>query len=60
MVEVNPLVVTEDSQVIALDAKVSIDDNALFRHKDVAEMRDPNEEDQPNSKPKSTAWPSSS
>ena len=45
MVEVNPLVVTEDQQVIALDAKVSIDDNALFRHKDVAEMRDPNEED---------------
>ena len=45
MVEVNPLVVTEDNQVIALDAKMSVDDNALFRHKDVAEMRDPNEED---------------
>ena len=45
MVEVNPLVVTADDQVVALDAKVSIDDNALFRHADIAAMLDPNEED---------------
>ncbi|NRA37833.1 MAG: ADP-forming succinate--CoA ligase subunit beta, partial [Planctomycetes bacterium] len=45
MVEVNPLVVTGDDQVVALDAKVSFDDNALFRHKDYAELYDPSEED---------------
>lgn len=45
MVEVNPLVVTGDAQVLALDAKVSIDDNALYRHPETAAMRDPNEED---------------
>ena len=45
MLEVNPLVVTGDDQVIALDSKMSFDDNALFRHPDIAEMLDPNEED---------------
>jgi succinyl-CoA synthetase beta subunit len=45
IVEVNPLVVTGEGQVIALDAKMNFDDNALFRHKDVAEMRDVSEED---------------
>ncbi|CAK0746979.1 succinyl-CoA synthetase subunit beta [uncultured Gammaproteobacteria bacterium] len=45
MVEVNPLVVTGAGDVIALDAKMGFDDNALFRHKDVAEMRDESEED---------------
>ena len=45
LVEVNPLVVTEDDQVLALDAKMNFDDNALFRHKDVAELRDESEED---------------
>ncbi|MEM8588837.1 MAG: ADP-forming succinate--CoA ligase subunit beta [Pseudomonadota bacterium] len=45
LVEVNPLVVTEDDQVIALDAKMTFDDNALFRHKDVEELRDESEED---------------
>ncbi|MCG8594597.1 MAG: ADP-forming succinate--CoA ligase subunit beta, partial [Kiloniellales bacterium] len=45
IVEVNPLVVTGDGQVIALDAKMNFDDNALFRHKDVADMRDEDEED---------------
>ena len=45
MLEVNPLVVTGDDQVIALDSKMSFDDNALFRHKDIAAMRDENEED---------------
>jgi succinyl-CoA synthetase beta subunit len=45
MVEVNPLVVTTDDQVIALDSKMSFDDNALFRHPDIVAMLDPNEED---------------
>ncbi len=45
MVEINPLVVTKDSRVLALDAKMSFDDNALFRRPAVAEMRDPSQED---------------
>jgi succinyl-CoA synthetase beta subunit len=45
LVEVNPLLITKDRQVVALDAKVTIDDNALFRHKDTAEMRNPSAED---------------
>jgi succinyl-CoA synthetase beta subunit len=45
MVEVNPLVVTTKGQVIALDAKFNFDDNALYRHPDVAAMRDVAEED---------------
>jgi malate-CoA ligase subunit beta len=45
MVEINPLVVTLDDRIIALDAKMSFDDNALFRHPDVAEMRDLSQED---------------
>ncbi|HEV2162109.1 MAG TPA: ADP-forming succinate--CoA ligase subunit beta, partial [Stellaceae bacterium] len=45
IVEINPLVVTGAGDVIALDAKMNFDDNALFRHKDVAEMRDESEED---------------
>ncbi|WP_340116035.1 ADP-forming succinate--CoA ligase subunit beta [Pelagibius sp. 7325] len=45
IVEINPLVVTGGGEVIALDAKMNFDDNALFRHKDVAEMRDEDEED---------------
>ncbi len=45
LLEINPLVVTKDGQVICLDAKINFDDNALFRHKDVAELRDPDEED---------------
>ena len=44
IVEINPLVVTGDGQVLALDAKMNFDDNALFRHKDVAELRDEDEE----------------
>jgi succinyl-CoA synthetase beta subunit len=39
--EINPLVVTSDGELLALDAKVSIDDNSLFRHEDIAQMRDP-------------------
>jgi succinyl-CoA synthetase beta subunit len=45
LLEVNPLVITKAGEVIALDAKVNFDDNALFRHKDVAAMRDLTEED---------------
>jgi len=45
MVEVNPLVVTKAGEVIALDAKMNFDDNALYRHKDVEEMRDEDEQD---------------
>ncbi|MBZ4193547.1 MAG: ADP-forming succinate--CoA ligase subunit beta [Candidatus Contendobacter sp.] len=46
MVEINPLIVTADGQVQALDAKISIDDNAMYRHKDTSEMRDPSQEDE--------------
>jgi malate-CoA ligase subunit beta len=45
MVEVNPLVVTKDDRVLALDAKMSFDDNAMFRQRDIAAMRDPSQED---------------
>jgi succinyl-CoA synthetase beta subunit len=45
LVEINPLVLTADDKVIALDAKVNFDDNALFRHKDILEYRDTDEED---------------
>jgi succinyl-CoA synthetase beta subunit len=45
MVEVNPLVVTADKRVFALDAKVDFDSNALYRHKDIVEYRDLDEED---------------
>jgi len=45
MVEVNPLLVTKEGRLLALDAKVSFDDNALFRHPDVVALRDLNEED---------------
>jgi succinyl-CoA synthetase beta subunit len=45
LLEINPLVVTKDGQVVCLDAKINFDDNALYRHKDVAALRDPDEED---------------
>jgi succinyl-CoA synthetase beta subunit len=45
LVEVNPLLITKSREVVALDAKVTVDDNALFRHPDVAEMRDLSAED---------------
>jgi malate-CoA ligase subunit beta len=45
MVEINPLVVTKDDRVLALDAKMSFDDNAMFRQRDVSAMRDPSQED---------------
>jgi succinyl-CoA synthetase beta subunit len=45
LVEINPLILTTEETVIALDAKVNFDDNALFRHKDIMEYRDLDEED---------------
>jgi len=45
LVEINPLVVTRDGRLLALDAKMNFDDNALFRHKDIRELRDLDEED---------------
>ncbi|QCN95832.1 ADP-forming succinate--CoA ligase subunit beta [Azospirillum argentinense] len=45
IVEINPLIVTGAGEILALDAKMSFDDNALFRHKDVEELRDEAEED---------------
>jgi succinyl-CoA synthetase beta subunit len=45
MIEINPLVITADGQVMALDGKMSFDDNALYRHPDIAAMRDESEED---------------
>ena len=46
LVEVNPLVVTAQGEILALDGKVNFDDNALFRHPDILELRDFSEEDQ--------------
>jgi len=45
LAEINPLVLTGSGDVIAVDAKINIDDNALFRHDDIAELRDIHEED---------------
>ena len=45
IVEVNPLILTSDGRIVVLDAKVNLDDNALFRHKDISDMRDFDEED---------------
>ncbi|HEX5171211.1 MAG TPA: ADP-forming succinate--CoA ligase subunit beta [Cyclobacteriaceae bacterium] len=45
MFEINPLLRTSDGKILAVDAKVNLDDNSLFRHKDLAELRDVSEED---------------
>ena len=45
LAEINPLIITKDGSVLALDAKMNFDDNALFRHPDIAEMRDIHEEE---------------
>jgi len=45
LAEINPLVITKEGEVIALDAKINFDDNALYRHKDYNDLRDLNEED---------------
>ena len=46
LAEINPLVITSDGRLLALDAKLNLDDNALFRHRDYAELRDPSQEDE--------------
>ena len=45
LIEINPLIVTAAGELLALDAKVNLDDNALFRHQDLADLRDPSQED---------------
>jgi succinyl-CoA synthetase beta subunit len=45
LAEINPFILTKDGKVYALDAKINLDDNALYRHKDLVELRDLNEED---------------
>lgn len=45
MLEINPLIITNDDRILALDAKINLDDNALFRHKEYDALRDLNEED---------------
>jgi succinyl-CoA synthetase beta subunit len=45
LLEINPLIVTDEGQLLALDAKMNFDDNALYRHPDVKELRDASEED---------------
>jgi succinyl-CoA synthetase beta subunit len=45
LAEINPFILTRDARVYALDAKIGLDDNALYRHKELAELRDLNEED---------------
>ena len=46
LLEINPLIITETEKLICLDAKVNFDDNALYRHPEIMELRDPNEEDE--------------
>ena len=45
LLEINPLIVTGEGKLVVLDAKVSFDDNALYRHRDLAALRDETEED---------------
>jgi succinyl-CoA synthetase beta subunit len=45
LVEINPLILTQDKKIVCLDAKINFDDNSLFRHPDIYELRDLNEED---------------
>lgn len=46
LIEINPLIIADDGTMMALDAKITLDDNALYRHKDLAELRDPTQEDE--------------
>lgn len=46
LAEINPLIITGDGKILALDAKIDFDDNALYRHKDILELRDLNEEEE--------------
>jgi succinyl-CoA synthetase beta subunit len=45
LLEINPLIITKDKRLIALDAKINVDDNALYRHKEIQDFRDLDEED---------------
>jgi succinyl-CoA synthetase beta subunit len=45
LLEINPLVITDKGDVVCLDAKINFDDNALYRHKDIEALHDPNEQD---------------
>ena len=45
LLEINPLITTKDGKVLALDAKINFDDNAMYRHPELEAWRDPNEED---------------
>ena len=45
LVEINPLIVTSDARIVALDAKINLDDDSLFRHADLLEYRDASQED---------------
>ena len=45
LVEINPIVITNDNKVVALDAKIILEDDALFRHQDLEKLRDPNQQD---------------
>jgi len=45
MVEINPLILTKENKIVCLDAKINFDDNALFRHNEISDLRDLNEED---------------
>ena len=45
LIEINPLILTEDDNILCLDAKINFDDNALYRHPDIVSLKDPNEED---------------
>jgi succinyl-CoA synthetase beta subunit len=60
LLEINPLVVTKAGKLLCLDAKINFDDNALFRHKDIQELRDVEEEDPPRWRPPSTTSTTSS
>ena len=50
LLEINPLIVTASGELLALDGKLNLDDNALFKHKDLAAMRDPSQEDERENK----------
>lgn len=45
LIEINPLILTKDDNMLCLDAKINFDDNALYRHRDIVALKDPNEED---------------
>ena len=45
LIEINPLILTKDEDIVCLDAKINFDDNALYRHPDILSLKDPNEED---------------